>query len=54
MTARSQPATHLRTWKRSKRRNKRVAAIERQQLAAFDQALQRDAWAKSRQPKEGA
>lgn len=44
----SKPAVPLRTWKRSRRRDKRLTAVERQQLAAFDQALQREAWTESR------
>lgn len=52
MTAPRQPGQQLRTWKRSRRKHKRVAALERQQLAAFDQSLQREAWAESRRRRE--
>lgn len=38
----------LRTWKRRTRRNKRTRQIERELVAAFEEALARDAWAESR------
>jgi hypothetical protein len=55
MTApRLQPGPQLRTWKRSKRRHKRVVAIERALAEQLDQALAREAWRESRRPKEAA